>query len=132
MKSKTKMIILIIILLIVAGYFGFRHLVYGGARDLTKEETAFTVTSDSLVQEFTTHQDVANQKYLEKAVAVSGLVTEVDSTEITLNNTVICVMKEPVNQELTNKNIEIKGRVVGYDDLMGEVKLDECFITKNK
>ena len=29
---------------------------------------------------------------------------------------------------IAGKNVSVKGRVIGFDDLMGEIKLDECVI----
>ena len=104
---------------------------HGGARDLTQEDTAFTVTSDRITEEFKSNTEVSNKKYLEKAVAITGKITAVNDNEIILNNTIVCNLKNK-NKNLKNvENVTIKGRIVGYDDLMGDIKLDNCFVVIN-
>lgn len=55
-----------------------------------------------------------------------GIVTSVKNHELIVDNTVICNLKNIDNSIKVDQNIIIKGRVVGYDDLMGELKLDQC------
>ena len=110
------------------GFSGYQYVMHGGARDLSTEETAFTVTATAITTEFSTNPESSNKKYLEKPIAISGKVTAVTGTEITLDNTVICSLKKQEESIKNNQSISIKGRVVGYDDLMGEVKIDQCFI----
>lgn len=104
---------------------------HGSARNLENEETNFTVSSSSIISEFTTNIESANKKYLEKAVAIEGKITASNGNEIILNNTIICNFKNLDSSIKNNQTITVKGRVVGYDDLMGELKLDQCFVTKN-
>jgi hypothetical protein len=74
---------------------------------------------------------MSNKKYLEKAIAITGLVTAVNDTVVTLDNTIICNLKSPDSSIKKDQAVTVKGRVVGFDDLMGELKLDQCFIIKN-
>lgn len=104
---------------------------HGGARNLTSEKTNFTVASSSITSEFITNIETANKKYLEKAVAIKGKITASNAKDVVLDENIICRFK---NQDLSIKNgqsITVKGRIVGYDDLMGELKLDQCFVIKN-
>lgn len=125
-----KKILYIITVLILIGISGYCYIMFGGARDLASETTAYTVSSKSITDEFTADLENSNKKYLEKPVAISGTVTSVNDTIITLNHTVICALKLPIKNIKINQQITIKGRVVGYDDLMEELKLDQCFIIK--
>jgi hypothetical protein len=100
---------------------------YGGARNLVTEETAFTVSSKSISDEFAANIDVSNKKYLEKAVAITGTITKISGKEIIIDNLIICIMKDIDSTIQKNQVVTLKGRVVGYDDLMGELKLDQCF-----
>ena len=76
--------------------------------------------------------DVLNfyKKYLEKPVAVSGIITSVNGKEVILDNSVNCTFLTASNSLKKDKKITIKGRVVGYDDLLGEVRLDQCNLCK--
>lgn len=103
---------------------------YGGLRDLSSEKTAFNVTAEDITAEFNASIDVSNKKYLEKPIAISGIATSITSTEVIINNNIICNLKNPDNTIQKNEKVIIKGRVVGYDDLMSELKLDQCLIIK--
>ena len=123
-----KKIAIISIALGLIGFSGYQYVMHGGARDLSTEETAFTVTATAITTEFSTNLESSNKKYLEKPIAISGKVTAVTGTQIILDNTVICSLKKQETSIKNNQSVSIKGRVVGYDDLMGEVKIDQCFI----
>ncbi len=130
MNKKLK-ILLILVALIVIGFFSARYYAYhGGQRDVKSEEAAFTLKSKDIIAEFTTNVDAANKKYLEKPVAISGVLTSVNGKEVILDQTVNCNFATPDASIKKDQTVTIKGRVVGYDDLLGELKLDQCSITK--
>ena len=131
MSKKVKIIILIVVIIGMMGFFTYSYVMYGGARNLESEETVFIVSSSSITSEFTTNIETANKKYLEKAVAIKGKITSSNGNEIILDETVICGFKNPDSSIKKGQEITVKGRVVGYDDLMGELKLDQCFVIKN-
>jgi len=68
---------------------------HGGARNLASEDTAFTVTSKNISTEFISNLEASNKKYLEKAIAITGVVTDVTTTVVTVDNTIICNLKSP-------------------------------------
>jgi tRNA_anti-like len=125
--KKSKVISLVLLLVIVIGISGFNYVMHGGGRDLSQETTNFSVSSKKIAEEFTSNTALANTKYLEKAVAIKGIVTDKNENEIILDNGIVCQLKKSDTSIKVNQAITIKGRVVGYDDLMGEIKLDECF-----
>ena len=106
---------------------GFNYILHGGARDLSNEDTVFTVNSKSMINEFTTNVDVSNKKYLDKAITVTGTITTITGKEVILDNSIICNLKEVDATIQKDQKVTLKGRLVGYDDLMGEIKLDQCF-----
>jgi hypothetical protein len=127
MSRKIKIIISIIAVISV-GVIGYNYVLYGGERNLTTETTDFTITSTKIASEFSENIQKSNKKYLEKAVAISGTITNVNGLEVIVDNSIICYLKNPDSTVKKGEIITIKGRVVGYDDLMGELKLDQCFI----
>ncbi|TBX69211.1 hypothetical protein EZL74_07480 [Flavobacterium silvisoli] len=132
MSKKTKVLVFIIIIIAI-GFFSVRYYVYhGGQRDIQSEETAFTVTSSSIVAEFTSNTEASNKKYLEKPVAISGTVTSVNAAGVILDNTVNCIFATANPAVKVNQKVIVKGRVVGFDDLFGELKLDQCNLSTNK
>jgi hypothetical protein len=132
MKKFTIRILVIAALLITGGCFSYYYIMHGGKRDVATEATDFVVSSEDIIAEFTTNIDVSNKKYLEKAVEITGRVTSVHSNEVIINSTTVCNFKVPIKINLSGKNVVVKGRIVGYDDLLGELKLDQCTLIKNK
>jgi CTP-dependent riboflavin kinase len=126
MSKKIKIILLSIVLAGIAGFAGFNYVMHGGARNLSNEDAAYTVSSKSITDEFSTNVDMANKKYLEKAIIIHGKVTKITGKEITIDNSIICNLKDVDATIQKDQTITLKGRVVGYDDLMGELKLDQC------
>ena len=124
--KKSRIIALFLLLSVVVGVSAFNYVMHGGGRNLLKEETNFSVSSNDLAKEFSTNTNLANAKYLEKAVAVKGIVADVNNNVITLDNGIVCTLQRANNAIKKNQIVTIKGRVVGYDDLMEEIKLDQC------
>lgn len=129
MNKKIKIVSVIVLFGIIV-FATYNYVLYGGERNLNSEKAAFKVTSKKINQEFATNIDSANAKYLEKAIAVSGVVTSIKNHELIIDNTIVCNLKNTDKNIMVDQNITIKGRVVGYDDLMSELKLDQCFINK--
>lgn len=101
----------------------------GGARDLEKETSEFSVSASDVFSEFSANAEMATKKYLNKAVEVTGKVTNVTDNVITLDGKVSCQL-QVAEQVMLNSQVKVKGRVTGYDDLIEELKLDQCLIVK--
>ena len=130
MKKKTKILLVLFIAFFAIGFSTYYYVIHAGARNLETETASFLVTSTSITSEFTSDLNAANKKYLEKAVSISGKITTLNDSILVLDNTIFCNLKNSEKSLKTNQNITVKGRIVGYDDLMGELKLDQCFINK--
>lgn len=126
-----KKIIVTVLVITVLGVFGYYYVWYGGARNLSSEEAVFNVSSKSITAEFDSDIDKSNTKYLEKAIAVKGVVSKITQKQVIIDNTIVCDLKESDPTIKKDQQVTLKGRVVGYDDLMGEIKLDECSVIYN-
>jgi len=122
-----KTILIAIIAISLIGFSSYYYVMRGGARNLSTEETVFNVSSKSIIGEFESNIEMSNKKYLEKAIAIKGTITKISGTEVIIDDSIICNLKELDPSIVKNQGITLKGRVVGYDDLMGELKLDQCF-----
>lgn len=127
MKKTSKLFIISIVTIALIGFIGYNYVMHGGERDLTSEETTFTVSSKTITAEFVANVDLANKKYLDKAIAISGTITDTTGKEVVLDHTIICSLKDFDTYLQKNQTVTLKGRVVGYDDLLGELKLDQCY-----
>ena len=66
----------------------------------------------------------------DKVVQIQGKITYVDEYGILLNKNIFCQFDQNIDipSKFLNKNIVIKGRVVGFDELLMEIKLNQCII----
>ncbi len=135
MNKNLKKGLIVIVVLIVVGYFTFPiikdYLVNNlGKRDVQSEEAVYTLKTKDIVAEFTANEATANEKYLNKPVAISGVVTSVNDKEVIIDEIGICNFTTANATLKAGQTVTIKGRVVGYDDLMGGLNLDQCSINK--
>ena len=128
MGKKFKIIFLFAVILIV-GFLSYSYIMTGGARDLEKETSEFSVSATDVFGEFSNNSQMATTKELNKAVEITGKVTNVTENVITLEGKVSCQLQVS-DQVLLNSQVKIKGRVTGYDDLLEELKLDQCLVIK--
>jgi nucleoside-diphosphate-sugar epimerase len=66
----------------------------------------------------------------DKAISISGKVTAVSDSIVTIDQTIICNFKSTDSSINKEQTISVKGRLVGFDDLLGELKLDQCSVNK--
>lgn len=128
---KKKLLIALVIIVILA-FVTYRFL-YKEHRDISTEDAAFTLTTAQLQQEFTSNDSLANSKYADQTIQVAGTVTSFDQNgnSILIDEKLSAVMKDKLSSEIiVNKEITIKGRFVGYDDLLEELKMDQVSIIK--
>lgn len=134
MNRKSKKIIIgffMLVLVLVVAFFGARYYAYNGAkRDVQSEQAVFTMKTKEIVAEFTSNESVANKKYLEKPIAIYGIVTSVSGKEVIIDDVGVCNFLLEDATIKVGQTLSVKGRVVGYDDLMGGLNLDQCSINK--
>lgn len=122
-----KWIILLVLVLIavIAGY----NYIYQDHRDIESEKAEFTMSSNEISQLFSENSTSAEHKFLNKTIEVSGLITDLAINDLTIDDKIFCQFSNNLETSLDeNETIKIKGRVIGYDDLLEQVKLDQCSI----
>lgn len=125
-----KYIVLLGILLIIVLVYSY---VYQDHRDIEKEKAEFTMDADIIIKEFFMNSQVNETKYLNKTIEVKGIVTNQSEKSISLNDNIFCQFSELIPSKLkTNIEISIKGRFIGYDDLLEELKFDQCMVISSK
>ena len=101
-------------------------------RDVTQEDHRHEILATTLIADYHKSMDEANTKYLDHVILVGGEVTAIDSVSITLAPGVFCHMHEDESTEGVSLGdfVDLKGRVVGYDDLFDEIRMDFCHFEK--
>ncbi|UUF14707.1 MULTISPECIES: OB-fold putative lipoprotein [Flavobacterium] len=130
--NKRKITILIVLLLVSFGpYYIYQNIIYKDARDINNEKSILTISAKKLENHYAKNALQADSKYLNKTIEIEGTATEVTDSSMVIDGKVFCKMNEIVKTNFTNKPINIKGRCIGFDDLFGVVKLDQCSIQQN-
>lgn len=112
--------------MLLAGLWLYKGYLYKDVRNISEEAPAFTITADELVYQYTNNQEKANTDYLNKTIQITGAVTQVTDSVVTINSVIICCFDKKPSVPANSKMVTIKGRCIGYDELFNEVKLDQC------
>lgn len=118
----------IVIILLVLGFIGYNYL-YKAHRNIEKESPSFVVPARLIINEFLDDPSISEKKYLNKTIEISGIVTENGGSYIILNNSVFCQFNTLIPLDLkVSDSLNVKGRCIGYDSLLEQIKLDQCTI----
>jgi hypothetical protein len=122
-KIATGLLIFLVILFVSYKYLYHEH------RDISNEKAIFSVTAPEILQDFLLDESKANLKYLDKSITISGKITNIDSK----NNTIVIdekvfVLLKKITVVKQSEVIIVQGRVIGYDSLLEEIKLDQAEI----
>ena len=125
MKRKLFISLGLAIVLLLTGYF----YIYQDHRDIQNEEAEFVLSSSELIEQFVNNATTSEQRYLNKTIEITGVLTEINQNDLTLDDHIFCQFNEPILSKLqSNSSIKIKGRFIGYDDLLEQVKIDQSSI----
>lgn len=125
-----KKLIIFFFLIILVGIGGFLYI-YKEHRDIAAEKEVFTITVNDLFSVFQSNEITANAKYLDKTIEVTGKISSVDSEtkSIVINEKLFVTFTEKIPKTIqSDSNIKIKGRFIGYDGLLEELKMDQSVI----
>lgn len=119
-----------ILILLIFGIIGYNYI-YQDHRDIETEPPKFIINSKSLHNQFSENPSYFQKKYLNKTIEVSGVITDKNANNLTIDDKVFCQFPDN-NQNIPDNKlpITVKGRVIGYDDFLEQVKLDQCSIIK--
>lgn len=123
-----KKLIWILLAIVVVGAAIYFYVFHKPHRDLAGEEATVTLTADELHNAFASNASEAQISYLDKVVEVEGVLDAISDSVAVMTPGIACTMLHPENLPQEGDELTIKGRVVGYDDLFEEVKLDFCTV----
>ena len=117
-------------LILVFGIIIAYNYMYPDHRSISEETVSYTLDADSLFNEFTEDSQQAELKYLDQTIIVSGVITSINANSVTISNKIYGQFETLYSDLKVNDSIAVKGRCIGYDDLLEEIKLDQCSIIK--
>lgn len=122
-----KKILLVTAILITAGVGVYKYA-YKEHRNIETEKATFVVTASEMLDAFSTDADAASAKYTNKTIEVSGTVTAQEANNITIDNSIYAQFTDTAVKAAGA--ITFKGRCLGYDELLEEIKFDQCTIVE--
>lgn len=135
MKTTWKIILAIIVIGSITGAVIFYRTWFTPHRDV-KDEAAITVTAQGIMDAYNADEKKANTLYLDKAIEVSGEVSDVNTTQqgktvVSLKTAdpmggVRCTMKENTDIK-PGEAVRIKGICSGF---LMDVTLIDCYTVK--
>ncbi len=127
MISKRRIYVLLIAAVIIAGGLIYNYTFNSKHRTISEEKALFEMSTEVLAIQFETNESEATNNYLDKVLAITGTITEIENTDVILNDK-LHVSFETVNSDqlFTSAKVTIKGRCVGYDNLLEMVKIDQA------
>ncbi|MFC4218929.1 hypothetical protein [Flagellimonas marina] len=130
-----KLVIAITGLIVGVASLGFllQGILNPKPRVIANEKAAFLVPADELQYFFASNAEIASEKYLDQVLEVSGEVTEVAGKSIVLDNRVMVnFLTDTLNGAQEGEELIIKGRCVGFDELLLQVKIDQAQINSKQ
>ena len=127
LSKRSKIALIILAVVLIGGYSAYKYA-YKAHKTIDELDVKFSGTakafSDKVQQDALIWQDVV--------VELDGSVTSIDDKGFMLNDNVYCQWDEnSSNADIKEGQIiKIKGRMIGYDDLLEELKLDQAKIIK--
>ena len=131
MKKKFKIIIALFAFLLLTAGFVYNYVFNAKHRDIANEETTISLSADELYLNFETNEASATASYLDKVLETKGEISSVEDTDVVLNNRIQVSFNSQHNSSLKKGDfLTIKGRCLGYDELLEVVKIDQATIIK--
>ena len=127
MKNKLLTTISFLLIIGILVYF----YIYKEHRDINTEMADYAVTVSGLEKEFTTNDSLAYIKYQDKTIELTAQVTSIDteSKGIVIGEKIFGTFKDSLPKDIVSgKMLKIKGRFLGYDELLQEFKIDQCSV----
>ena len=125
LSKKNKFIITTLLVFSVIGFAIYTYAMQPPTA-IENKKIDFSGSSDELLLKIIDH----TEEWQDKIVVISGKVTSLDDKGILLSASIYCQLKDTTVLKKINptNDISLKERIIGYDDLLEELKLDQCII----
>jgi len=127
MKQRAILILFIVLLLT---FFGYKYLTKEH-RNIAGEKAVVTIESSNIYLSIKDNEEAFNSEYLDKTIQVQGMITNVNDKSVILDDKCYILFKDSIINFDSNDRVTIKGRYVGYDDLLDQVKIDQAIIIQD-
>jgi uncharacterized protein YdeI (BOF family) len=125
LSKKSKIAVLVFALFAIGTYAVYKYT-YKPHKTIDELSVTFSGTADAFISKVKSNPE----PWQDVVVELTGTITAIDANGFTLNNSIYCQLKPELSaaQFKTQQDLKIKGRMIGYDDLLEEIKLDQTII----
>ncbi len=133
MKKKIYVIASVLLMMLMVISFILYKTFYSAHRDISSEKAQLSIMASELQLNYAKDDVQSNKKYTDKVIEISGEITAIEESTIVLDNMVqVDFIDERKSEFILDELITVKGRCVGYDDLLEVVKIDQALIIAKK
>ncbi len=133
MKKRTKIVASFFVIAIAVFGIVFYQTFFTSHRNIAAEKPELSMMAKKLQNTYAEDFGKANALYADKVIEVEGILTAIEASSFVLNNAVQVDFLDNITSDIKiGENITIKGRCVGYDDLLELVRLDQAIVLTNK
>ena len=130
--NKKKILISGLIIASIVTLLVYNYVFNSKHRNIAEEKATVVLSANELHSNFETNESLATTNYLDKVVETTGKITSVEGNDVVLNDGVqVSFTTANVEQPKTGTAVTIKGRCVGYDELLELVKIDQATLINN-
>jgi hypothetical protein len=124
LSKRSKLLIGLFFSACIVLLFGY-SIIYKPHQSIQNQSVSFQGTG----VDFKTEVMADETKWNNAIVQIKGTITDKDEMGYMLDESIYCQFEQQKQPNLSiGTTIHLKGRFIGYDDLLEEIKLDNCFL----
>ncbi len=129
MKKSRVIATMLLSIILAAGIFVYYQF-NKPHRDFSAEEAAYTLSAEELVKAYQQDPSLSDSLYVDQLVAVSGEISELKENALLLSPGIYLSLDSTQSAEALSvgQQVSLIGRVLSYDPLFEEVKMDNARI----
>ncbi|NJB70142.1 DNA/RNA endonuclease YhcR with UshA esterase domain [Saonia flava] len=125
-KKKYYLLVSLIALLFFLALLVKQYL-YGEHRNIASEKATMEISATELESRFASNQSLTSKNLLDKVIAVHGKINAIEINSVIIDNKVQAnLLNGNMDNIAVGDIITVKGRCIGYDDLLEIVKIDQA------
>lgn len=129
MKKSRVIATMLLSIILAAGIFVYYQF-NKPHRDFSAEEAAYTLSARDLMKSYQQDPSLSDSLYVDQLVAVSGEISEIKENALLLSPGIYLSLDstQSVEAPSVGQQVSLVGRVLSYDPLFEEVKMDNARI----
>lgn len=125
-SKRTRSYGLILSITLLIGVYCSYVFLFSPPQAIENAAVDYSGASEALLQKVSNN----HSNWKTQVVAISGTISSIEQQGIILDHSIFCQFKnsDDLRTIKTNQRIQVKGQIVGYDDLLGELKIKQCIV----